>query len=45
MCLFLLLPDNKSTTTLSNNKSMISVSKNPNNQLAKKIDNLIIFLK
>jgi len=41
----LLPPDNKSTTMLSSNESIISVSKNPNNQLVEEIDNLITFLK
>ena len=41
----LLPPNNKSTTMLSSNESIISVSKNPNNQLVEEIDNLITFLK
>ena len=41
----LLPPNNKSTTMLSSNESIISVSKIPNNQLVEEIDNLIIFLK
>ena len=41
----LLPPNNKSTTMLSSNESIISVSKIPNNQLVEEIDNLITFLK
>ena len=38
-------PNDKSTTTLSSNKSMASASENPNTQLLEEIDNLITNLK
>jgi len=37
--------DDKSTATLSSNKSMVSASKNPNIQLSEEINNLITCLK
>ena len=42
---FLPPPDDKSTTVLSNDESMILATKNPNNQIIEEIDNLIAFLK
>jgi len=39
------LPNDKSTTILSSNESMVSASKNPNIQLSEEINNLITSLK
>jgi len=38
-------PDNKTTTILSSNKSIVLASKNPNIQLSEEVNNLITFLK